>query len=273
MISSHFVKKIHTIFLVSMTIVRHHISRTDALSTNGIDPHNNKLKQVKGVLFDIDGTLADSWKLGFDATQAVLSNNNIELISEHTYHECTRYTTPHRLALHAGLEEGTEEFRIKGNELAEEFDELYVDLVDTKTAGLYTGIKELLTEHIPEDVKVGALTNACVAYAHAVLRENNISYRFSTVHGADDVPAAKPKGDGLLLCCKEIGLDPSECVYIGDSPSDGFAAADAGMPFLGVLWGSHSKESLSKAPNEYLCSNVQELQIRLPSKSSNSLVQ
>ena len=250
-----------TAVLLNMTILLS--TSTEALSAS------YSKNSIRGVLFDIDGTLANSWKLGFDATQEVLKRNNIELITEHTYHECTRYTTPHRLALHAGLKEGTEEFQVVGNALAAEFDDLYVKLVDTETAGLYEGIKELLLENIPENIKVGALTNACVAYAHAVLRENDVTSRFSTIHGADTVPAAKPKGDGLLLCCKEIGLDPSECIYIGDSPSDGFAAADAGMPFLGVLWGSHKEESLSKAPNERLCATVQELKQYLPITASD----
>lgn len=187
-----------------------------------------KIKNVKGVLFDIDGTLANSWRLGFDATLAVLEKNDIKPITEHTYHQCTRYATPHRLALHAGLDETSQNFKDVGDRLGAEFDELYVDLVDTQTAGFYEGIHDVLDE-FPGDVKVGALTNACVAYAVAVLKTNrNVINRFISVHGADDVPAAKPKGDGLILCCKEMGLEPSECVYIGDSPSDGFAAEDAG---------------------------------------------
>ena len=34
---------------------------------------------VKAVIFDVDGTLADSWRLGYDATVVVLKNNNVPL--------------------------------------------------------------------------------------------------------------------------------------------------------------------------------------------------
>ena len=51
-----------------------------------------------GVIFDIDGTLANIWKLGFDATKVVLKNRNIPLIIEELYHECTRYCNPDRMA-------------------------------------------------------------------------------------------------------------------------------------------------------------------------------
>jgi len=194
------------------------------------------IKSSRGILFDIDGTLADSWKLGFDATQVVLKRNRIPLITEEIYHECTRYCTPDRLARHAGLipSDGLK-YEEVGARLAQEFDDLYVNLVSTDTAGFYPGVHELI-ESIPSHVKVGALTNACVAYAHAVLRANcrediggtAVSRRFLSVRGADNVPAPKPSAAGLLVCCQELELHPNECVYIGDSPSDARAAEAAG---------------------------------------------
>ena len=199
---------------------------------------------LKGLIFDIDGTLADSWKLGFDATLAVLNKNDVDTISEEEYHQFTRYCTPERLARHTGLEPSDEGFEEVGQRLGDEFDNLYVDLVSMETAGFYPGISELL-EALPDSIALGALTNACVAYAHAVFRVNVQgagSVEFKSIHGADSVPAPKPSAEGLWLVCKELGLKPEECVYVGDSPSDGLAAKNAGMLAIGVLWGSHSEE-------------------------------
>ena len=42
--------------------------------------------------------------------------------------------------------------------------------------------------------------------------------------GADEVAAAKPDPDGLLLCCERLGVNPASSVYVGDSPTDGQAA-------------------------------------------------
>lgn len=258
-----------------------HLTRI-SMSTTKVDDEIKttmmKPKDAKGVIFDIDGTLADSWKLGFDATQVVLKNNDIELITEELYHECTKYCTPDRLARHAGLvPENGEEFQRVGEKLAQEFDELYVGLVSLETAGFYGGIQDLILS-LPKDrenVKVAALTNACVGYAHAVLKTNcpmlgsknendseaqtGIYDLFLSIHGADTVPKPKPDPSGLFQCCGEIELDPKECVYIGDSPSDAVAAKNAGMIAIGVLWGSHPEESLKKAPFDYLCKSVGEL--------------
>jgi len=255
-------------------------------------------KEAQAVIFDIDGTLADSWKLGFDATQDVLKNNNIPLITEELYHQCTKYSTPERLARHAGLlpERDGQTFLEKGQALAQEFDELYVGLVSTKTAGFYDGIKELILslpysdkadELSPVDsgrgFKIAALTNACVAYAHAVLRVNCPVYatkttsiqdpsggddclyvRFQSIHGADTVPKPKPFPDGLLKCSEEISISPQDCVYVGDSPSDAVAAKKAGMLAIGVTWGSYSTESVMSAPFDFVCNSIDELKQLMP---------
>eukprot|EP00536_Pseudo-nitzschia_multiseries_P006388 jgi/Psemu1/192935/e_gw1.134.101.1 len=221
----------------------------------------------KAIIFDIDGTLADSWKLGFDATLVVLENNNLPLIDEKTYHECTKFSTPQRLARHAGLEPNTLLFEQTGNKLATEFDDLYVGLVTTETAGFFPGVQELLRKisSSPLTIKVGCLTNACVAYAHAVLKENNnnddldLLGMCQSIHGADTVAAPKPEPDGLYKVCEELGISMGDSVYIGDSPSDALAADAAGMPSIGVMWGSHSEESLRKAPFTFYAATPDEL--------------
>jgi phosphoglycolate phosphatase-like HAD superfamily hydrolase len=225
----------------------------------------------RGIVFDVDGTLADSWKLGFDATQLILKQYDIPLITPDIYHECTRYATPDRLARHAGLQPGDDEYDRVGKQLAQEFDELYIGLVSKDTASFFPGIEQLL-HSIPETTAIGALTNAAEQYAHAVLRINcpvtsqssvtspAIYSRFQSIRGADTVPKPKPAPDGLLLVCQELDLPAHQCVYVGDSPSDGVSAHAAGMKAIGVLWGSHTEESLRQAPFDHLCSSVEELQ-------------
>ena len=231
-------------------------------------------KDVLGILFDIDGTLADSWKLGCDATNEVLKKNSIPLITEQIYHEHTRYCTPDRLARHAGLAPDDPNFNTVGEKLGNEFDNLYVGMVNQDTAPFYHGISDLL-QGFPDTIKLGALTNACVEYAYAVLKSNDhnesgLYSKFETIHGADSVPKPKPAPDGLFQCCAEIGLSPSQCVYIGDSPSDAEAAKAAGMISIGVLWGSHSESKVRAAPFDHVCSSVDELKNLLPFKNHES---
>ena len=93
-----------------------------------------------GVVFDIDGTLADSFRLGFDATNVVLQRNAFPPISEADYHDNCIYVTPERMARHA-VGEHDEDL---GKRLGAEFDREYIALVSTETAGFYPGLRPLL---------------------------------------------------------------------------------------------------------------------------------
>ncbi len=96
--------------------------------------------------------------------------------------------------------------RKAGENLAQEFDRKYIDLVSKKTAALYPGIAKLLEklQSKMDPWTIGALTNACVEYAERVLDVNGVRAMFTCVHGADDTPKPKPAPDGLLQCCHEI---------------------------------------------------------------------
>lgn len=55
---------------------------------------------------------------------------------------------------------------------------------------------------------------------------------FPTLVAYEDTPNHKPHPDPLLLAAKRLGFKPSECVYVGDMPSDIKAARAAGMKIV-----------------------------------------
>ena len=150
---------------------------------------------------------------------------------------------------------------------------MYVKLVSKETAAFYTGISELLTHVLDSygnQIELAALSNACGAYVRAVLTCNNFSDSFIVQLGADEVPKAKPSPEGLLQICKQVQIEPSECVYIGDSPSDGAAAKAAGMMSIGVLWGSHPESTVRPAFTETV-STIPELKVAIDKMMSDKL--
>ena len=201
--------------------------------------------QLRVVLWDVDGTLADSYFLGYSSTNAVFRDNGMAEIGEDVYHMGTKLTTPRRMAWHSTGDPDD----VSGIALGDQFDDLYVKLVSMETAAFYDGIPNVLTSLLKKNptLRYGALSNACGAYVRAVLKANSVSDMFVVGLGADEVPAAKPSADGLLQICKDLDIDPSHCIYIGDSPSDGQAASNAGMPSVGVTWGSHPVETVRPA--------------------------
>jgi phosphoglycolate phosphatase-like HAD superfamily hydrolase len=201
----------------------------------------SSLAHIRVVVWDVDGTLADSASLGFDSTNAVLRDAGLAPITPAQYALGTKFTTPRRLAWHATGDED----HACGRELGDAFDARYVALVSDETAGFYPGIKPLVERLAVNGVRQGVLSNACGAYARAVIEANGIGALVSAVLGADDVPRAKPAPDGLLQAFRTIGddVDARTTAYIGDAPSDGAAARAAGCVSIGVNWGSHDLSS------------------------------
>ena len=220
-----------------------------------------------GIIWDVDGTLADTSKLGYSSTLQVLQNNKLSAITEEDYHHGTRYATPDRFAWHVT---GNPKDPI-GIKLGNEFDSLYVDMVSKETAPLFKNIDDLLVELKKKDnICYGALSNACGAYVRAVLEVNEIDQLFNVQLGADEVSAPKPHPDGLLQCCQQLKLPPSQCVYIGDSPTDAEAALSAGMRAIGVTWGSHSADRVLAA-FPVVAQTVKELKRKLENIGADTL--
>eukprot|EP00439_Symbiodinium_sp_Y106_P059759 s1045_g8.t1 len=218
---------------------------------------------LQGILFDVDGTLVESTELAYSATNEVLETFGHNKITVEDYHRGTKFTTPVRLAWHAGLAETPETDLAAANALGTEmgrlFDTTYVALVTPKTVPLFAGLSDLLAALAERGTTMGVLSNAAREYVEAVLSANELGKIFPVRHGADSVPKPKPAPDGLLQCCAELGqLEASQYIYVGDGPNDGRAAHAAGMASVGVTWGSCSREEL-EATFDVVVDTVEEL--------------
>ena len=70
-----------------------------------------------------------------------------------------------------------------------------------------------------------------------VLERESLIDGFSVIVGGDNVAEHKPDPEGLLTAAKNLGAQPAEVIYVGDSTTDAKAAARAGMQFVAVLSG------------------------------------
>ena len=58
---------------------------------------------------------------------------------------------------------------------------------------------------------------------------------------------------------KELGAEPEECIYVGDSEVDIETAANAGIPCISVTWGFKSAEFLRRQGADHIVSSAEEL--------------
>ena len=109
-------------------------------------------------------------------------------------------------------------------------------------ARLYPETEEVLGSAKRKGRLVGLATNRVNPWSD--LADFGIAKYFDTAVGAGDVPRPKPEPDMILTVVRQLGVDPSTAVYVGDSLSDMACARSAGVKSLGLLQGGSNPESL-----------------------------
>lgn len=115
----------------------------------------------------------------------------------------------------------------------------------------FEGMTETLQRLKDAGIKLGIMSNKFEQGVFDV-RDRFFAGLVEVAHGESDVIPRKPDPAGLLLCAEELGVDPGECLYFGDSASDMQAAHNAGMKAVAVTWGYQPHERLMAADPDHV---------------------
>jgi len=106
--------------------------------------------------------------------------------------------------------------------------------VDTR---LFPGVEALLSGIEARGLRWGIVTNKSTRLTRLIVRALGLETRAACVVCGDSTPHLKPHPASLLLAAQQLALAPAECVYLGDDLRDVQAARSAGMSCLAVAWG------------------------------------
>ncbi len=201
------------------------------------------------VLFDLDGTLADTIPLIVASYQ-----HAFRAVLGEEVEESRARAWIGRPLLEALLEESPEH----GHAL----DEAYREWNLANTARLirrYDGVPELLTDLEASGVRTAVVTSKRRLTARLALEGVGVDHLVSVVGALEDTDRHKPAPEPLLHGAAALGVDPSTCVYVGDATVDVRAARAAGMAAVAVAWGAGERDALSAEGPDALVDRVPEL--------------
>jgi phosphoglycolate phosphatase len=194
------------------------------------------VKGSRAVLFDLDGTLADTAPDLAAALNRLRADQGLEPMPLERVRPFA--SAGARGLVHVG-------FGIKPDDgdyasLREAFLEHYRERTCVETR-LFPGIAELLQGLAAREIAWGIVTNKATRFTDRIVEA--LKLKPACVSCGDTTPHLKPHPASLLHAAEVLNLPPQACVYVGDDLRDIQAARAAGMRPVAVQWGYHHPES------------------------------
>ena len=197
----------------------------------------------KLVVFDLDGTLADTIDdLGYAVNFALKENNLPELPLE-IYHTLVGNGMEDLVRRSMGERGSDDELYLR---VRKNFDEYY-DAHSGDNTVPYEGIAELLSKLSQRGVLTAVLTNKAHRYVGEILEKCFPHHKFALFYGQREGTKRKPHPEALELMLSELGYEKEESLYIGDSEVDVKTALNAGVDLVAVTWGYRTAEQIKEA--------------------------
>lgn len=191
---------------------------------------------MKTVVFDLDGTLADT-----SGDLIAAANACFRAMGEGDVLDAQRDAST---ALHGGramLNLGLERLGRAGEKATVDayypvLLEAYSGAIDTHTT-LYPGAMDAVERLKHNDYRVAICTNKPEALARQLLSNLGVLKSFGSLIGADTLPVRKPDPEPLREAVRLAGGHPGQCLLVGDTMTDRNTAKAAGVPSVLVTFG------------------------------------
>lgn len=189
---------------------------------------------IKAVLFDLDGTLVNSLDDLADSVNFALAQMG------YPTHETEKYKYFVGNGMKKLIKRATDD-NADRQRVYEIFMERYRTHSLQKTAP-YEDIHKLLSALADRGIKTAVVTNKAEKNAR------EISMHFFggalSVYGQREGVPTKPDPTLTLIAIKELGVEPYECLFVGDSGMDMAVGVNSGAVPVGVTWGFRKREEL-----------------------------
>lgn len=201
------------------------------------------MSKYKIIVFDLDGTLADSLTDLAQSTNKGLEKAGLPTHNIPAYRRFVGNGRDMLIRRAMGSFADNEEL---AKIVRETFDYEYKIHCNDNTRA-YEGCGQMLQSLTEAGVKTAVLSNKPDEFVGDILRRLYPGHSFAAAWGKKPGLPKKPDGTSLGRMLEALGFKPEECLYVGDSDVDVFTAANAGVDMLGVEWGFRGREELLAA--------------------------
>ena len=234
----------------------------------------DKLQNIRGVAFDLDGTLVDSAPGLTAAVDNALYALELPMAGEERVvtwigngadvliQRALTWARQERAALRASQgKPSVDHDDIPQAEqqtiLRKLFDRYYGEVAE-EGSFLFPAVADTLGALHAKGLPLALVTNKPTPFVAPILASLDIAKYFTVVIG-DDVKNKKPHPEPLLMVAEKLGLAPAELLFVGDSRNDIQAAKAAGCRSIGLTYGYNYGEPISQSEPDYIFDQFNEL--------------
>jgi 2-phosphoglycolate phosphatase len=189
-------------------------------------------KKLTTVLFDLDGTLADTAPDLGRALNLQRGRHGLPPLDGAVIRPYASHGSRGLLGIGFGIGPEDERFGM----LRDEYLALY-DTVFCEHPRLFEGVEQLLCAIEGRGLTWGVVTNKPRRFTQPLMAALGLDKRAASIVSGDDCIHPKPYPDTLLLASRQANTVPQSCLYVGDAERDVVAGNAAGMRTLIAAWG------------------------------------
>lgn len=191
---------------------------------------------IRHVLFDLDGTLIDTWRLYMEAYRLTFEEfygrpfqhtETLTLLALRPRSETWLLQKVLGRSMSSDRREGIDAFTCFVNH--------YRRLHDSHFDGVYHGVVDMLGTLRTAGYRLGLVTGKSRA-AWTITESKAALVPFDIVVTETEILQPKPDPEGILAAAAALNATHGDTIYVGDSLLDGEAAAAAGFPFWAAAW-------------------------------------
>ena len=175
---------------------------------------------IKAIIFDVDGVLLDSFESNFVFYQNLMRASGYEPPTREEY----------RAVFHKTFRDAVRELTKLTDETKIDAVSGLIDSIDAPPQKLMPGATDVVVQ-LKKKYHLAIVTSRPRAYAHEPPLDT-LKHHFDAAIADEDTVKHKPDPEPLLLAAQKLGVQPGECVYVGDAENDMKAAHAAGMKFI-----------------------------------------
>ncbi len=217
--------------------------------------NNEKKLSAKLIIFDLDGTLADTVESITEAMNAALTEMGLPLRDE-AYIRRSVGNGSRTLCIRVLPEDRRDDATVA--KLLKIYDRTYGETY-MHVKSLYPGMTDALEALHARGYKMAVFSNKQDAYVKNLCRALLPEGYFGAAEGQLDGRPIKPDPATALEICARLGIAPEDAVMVGDGETDVELSLRGGLTPVSVTWGFRSREQLAAAGGKIFVDSTADL--------------